>query len=96
VARKYEFKPAKQFVYCYFCGRRLPRSKAIPVIIRPNLVPEVKESEKPVLVMAAPIKAYVCPSCARFRGIHRSDWIRQLKEEEKERELEQIMKALKL
>ena len=79
-------RPAKSFVNCYYCGKRVPRHKAIPLYVNPRLVPEVKESEKPLIVQTGPEKIYVCLSCARFRGLSFKDWKRRLlaeKEEEK-------------
>ncbi len=62
-----------QYVTCYYCGRRTRRDKAIVLYVSPRLVPDVKESERPEAILAHPRKIYVCPACARYRGLSRRD-----------------------
>ena len=55
-------------VRCYYCGRVVPKEKAYVVYLKPNLTGDL--SEKEVLgAFSTTRKIYVCPSCARYRGI---------------------------
>ena len=71
--RKYEHTHARgseSVVECAFCGRRLPRYKAF-VMTRGFFIndPTLKKQIDPKYVHTFQRKYYVCPSCARFRGI---------------------------
>jgi len=57
----------EKYVNCAFCGRRVPRYKALTTfrgfrITDPFLKREIK-------TMSFKQKIYVCPQCARHRGI---------------------------
>lgn len=60
-----------QYVNCYYCGRFVRLDKAIILTVSPRLKPEVPENQAPLAIIAAPRKIYVCPACARFRGLTR-------------------------
>jgi len=58
-----------QYVDCYYCGRLVRLDKAIVLTVSPRLRPEVPENQTPLAIITAPRKIYVCPACARFRGL---------------------------
>ena len=58
-----------QYVTCYYCGRKTRLDKAIVIHASPRIIPETTEQNRPLAVITAPRKIYVCPSCARFRGL---------------------------
>ena len=58
-----------QYVTCYYCGKKTRLDKAVIIYASPKIIPETTEQNKPLAVITAPRKIYVCPSCARFRGI---------------------------
>ena len=87
-------KETRQLVTCYYCGKRVPRSKAVPLYVRPNLMPDVKENEKPLMILTSREKIYVCLSCARFRGISFRDWKRKIGEEERRKKFERLLKSM--
>ena len=61
-----------QYVSCYYCGKLTRYDKAITLYVSPKLVsPDIPDNQKPLAVLVAPKKIYVCPSCARFRGLSR-------------------------
>ncbi|MEM5832151.1 MAG: hypothetical protein QXI09_02240 [Candidatus Aenigmatarchaeota archaeon] len=71
--RKYEHthsRGSETVVECSFCGRRLPRYKAF-ILKRKFSIndPTLKKQIDPKYVHSFERKYYVCPSCARFRGI---------------------------
>jgi len=71
--RKYEHTHARgseSIVECSFCGRRLPRYKAF-VLKRKFTIndPTLMKQIDPKYIHSFERKYYVCPSCARFRGI---------------------------
>ncbi|AAR38898.1 NEQ043 [Nanoarchaeum equitans Kin4-M] len=61
-------------VRCYYCGRILPKEKAYVIYTKPNVAGELSENEV-IAVFSQKRKIYVCPSCARHRGIkdHRKE-----------------------
>lgn len=63
------------YVTCAFCGRRVPKDKAVPLYKRPSWLPENVEVQ---YVGIAQEKIYVCISCAKHRGISFADWRRRI------------------
>lgn len=59
------------YVTCAFCGRRVPRDKAVPLYKRPSWLPPNVDVQYMGL---ATEKIYVCISCAKHRGISFADW----------------------
>ncbi len=76
------------YVTCYFCGRRVPRDKAVPYYKRPNWLPPNVEVD---YVGLAGQKVYICISCAKHRGISFRDWRRKVVREDR-RHLQQARK----
>ncbi len=56
-------------VSCEFCGKLVPRFKAFEISRKFGLPRDLMKSMDPRFVSTFHRKAYVCPSCARFRGI---------------------------
>ncbi|BFI73718.1 hypothetical protein YN1_7050 [Nanoarchaeota archaeon] len=71
-----------QYVPCYYCGRMVRLDKAIKLVISPKLKPDVSEGQNPTLIISSPMKIYICPACARYRGISRKDIKNKQKEQE--------------
>ncbi|MGC9133591.1 MAG: hypothetical protein ACP5GJ_04285 [Nanopusillaceae archaeon] len=71
-----------QYVPCYYCGRMVRLDKAIKLVISPKLKPDVAEGQNPTLIISSPMKIYICPACARYRGISRKDIKNKNKEQE--------------
>lgn len=70
------------YVTCYFCGRRIPRDKAVPHYKRPNFLPPNVDVE---YVGLAGEKVYICISCAKHRGISFRDWrVRVVREDRRQ------------
>jgi len=63
------------YVSCAFCGRRIPRDKAVPVYKRPSWLPENVEVQYAGIAQE---KMYVCISCAKHRGISFADWRKKI------------------
>lgn len=62
---------SERTVVCTFCGRKFPRYKAF-IIRRRGLSlrdPTLRKQVDRRYLHVTRHKAYVCPSCARFRGI---------------------------
>lgn len=72
-----------QSVHCYYCGRLVRLDKAIVLNISPKIKLDIPEAEGPKIVLTAPVKIYICPACARYRGISRKD----IKSLEREKDL---------
>jgi len=70
-------------VHCYYCGRLVRTDKAIVLRITPRVKLDVPEDQRPFLTQLQTVKIYICPACARYRGISRRD----LKNKEKEKEI---------
>jgi len=70
-------------VHCYYCGRLVRIDKAIVLRVTPRIKLDVSEDQKPFLTQLQTIKIYICPACARYRGISKRD----LKNKEKEKEI---------
>ncbi|MGB9674753.1 MAG: hypothetical protein ACP5G1_02105 [Nanopusillaceae archaeon] len=47
--------------------------KAIKLVISPRLKLDVPQEQSPQLVISSPTKIYICPACARYRGISKKD-----------------------
>lgn len=58
-----------QYVHCYYCGRLTRLDKAVVLTVGPRLKPDVPDTDAPKIIMSNPIKVYICPACARYRGI---------------------------
>ena len=54
---------------CEFCGKKVPRFKAIPIERKMRLPKDVMNAIDRRFMSSFGRKAYVCPSCARHRGI---------------------------
>ncbi|RDD52149.1 hypothetical protein BA065_03225 [Nanoarchaeota archaeon NZ13-N] len=67
-------------VHCYYCGRLVRIDKAVVLRVSPRIRLDVSDDQKPFLVQVQPIKIYICPACARYRGITKKD----LRNKEKE------------
>ncbi len=63
------------YVTCAFCGRRVPKDKAVPLYKRPSWLPDNVEVQ---YVGLAQEKIYVCISCAKHRGISFADWRKRI------------------
>ncbi len=63
------------YVTCAFCGRRVPKDKAVPLYKRPAWLPDNVEVQ---YVGIAQEKIYVCISCAKHRGISFADWRKKI------------------
>ncbi len=63
------------YVTCAFCGRRVPKDKAVPLYKRPSWLPPNVDVQ---YVGLATEKIYVCISCAKHRGISFADWRRKI------------------
>ncbi len=72
-----------QSVHCYYCGRLVRIDKAVVLRISPRIKLDVPEDQRPFLIQTQPIKIYICPACARYRGISRKD----IRNKEKEKEI---------
>ncbi len=70
------------YVTCYYCGRKVPRDKAVVMYKRPRFLPPNVEVD---FVGFDVEKVYVCISCAKHRGISFADWRRKLVAEERKR-----------
>ena len=71
-----------KYVHCYYCGRMARLDKAIKLTISPKLKPDVSGEYSPKLILSSPIKIYICPACARYRGISKQDIKNKNKEQE--------------
>jgi len=71
-----------EYVHCYYCGRLVRLDKAIKLTISPKLKPDVSGEHSPTLILSSPIKIYICPACARYRGISKQDIKNKNKEQE--------------
>lgn len=60
-------------VHCYYCGRLVRKDKAVVIYVTPKLKPDVSQDQSPSIIMASPMKIYICPACARYRGISRKE-----------------------
>lgn len=60
-------------VNCYYCGRLVRLDKAVVIYVSPKLKPDVPNEQSPVLIMSSPMKIYICPACARYRGISKKE-----------------------
>jgi len=59
-------------VSCGYCGRQVPRWKTIPVYKSFRITdPVLRKQIDPRFVSGFERKLYVCPSCARYRGVVR-------------------------
>ena len=56
-------------VNCEFCGKKVPRFKAFPIERSFRLPKDIMQAVDKRFMSSFSRKAYVCPSCARFRGI---------------------------
>ncbi|WP_231434201.1 hypothetical protein [Candidatus Nanopusillus massiliensis] len=56
--------------------------KAIKRTISPKLKPDVSAEQIPMLILSSPIKIYICPAFARYRGISKKDIKNKNKEQE--------------
>ncbi len=70
------------YVTCYYCGRKVPRNKAVVVYKRPKYLPPNVEVD---FVGFDVEKVYVCISCAKHRGISFANWRRKVVTEDKRR-----------
>lgn len=69
--RKYHHTKAKgkeSTVVCTFCGKQVPRWKAISTRRSFRITDSVLKIDRKMLSTFVR-KAYACPSCARYRGI---------------------------
>ncbi|MEM1634306.1 MAG: hypothetical protein QXR54_01525 [Nanopusillaceae archaeon] len=71
-----------QNVTCYYCGRLTRIDKAIELRVGTRFKLDVPDDQKPFLIQTNIVKIYICPACARYRGISRKDL--KIKEKEKE------------
>ncbi len=70
--RTYEHTKSRgheKMVRCAFCGKLVPRYKAIVIKRGFKLDKAILQSVDKRFVSQFERKMYVCPSCARFRGI---------------------------
>ena len=71
--RKYHHTKSKgkeSTVVCAFCGKQVPRWKAIPVVRSFRLTDAALRKQFDRKQMSTfGRKSYACPSCARYRGI---------------------------
>ena len=70
------------YVHCYYCGRLVRLDKAIKLTISPKLKPDVSGEHSPTLILSSSVKIYICPACARYRGISKKDIKNKNKEQE--------------
>ncbi len=63
------------YVTCAFCGRRIPKDKAVPFYRKPAFLPDDVDVQ---YVGFGVQKLYACISCAKHRGISFADWRRKI------------------
>jgi len=86
---------ADQNVKCMFCGRNVPKHKAVQVKTGGRLSRDVYEVAE--VVSMASSKGYACISCAKHRhlvkdGIHTTEKDKRMKKRAKEkREMDKVM-----
>ncbi len=64
-------KGKETYVTCGYCGKMVPKWKTIPVYKKFNIADPTLKKNFSAIVSTYARKIYVCPSCARFRGIVR-------------------------
>lgn len=69
-------------VNCYYCGRLVRIDKAIVLYVSPKIKPEGLSEGSAGIIQTAPVKIYICPACARYRGISRKDLKSKAKEQD--------------
>jgi len=58
------------YIICSYCKKAFPRSKAFSKVVGFKISdPSLRREINPKQIMFSPQKIYICPSCARFRGI---------------------------
>lgn len=62
------------YVTCIYCGRKVPRDKAIPIYKKPSWLSVIDKNQEIEFVGWGAEKVYVCISCAKHRGISFKDW----------------------
>lgn len=88
-----------QIVKCNFCGRNVPKHKAVQVKVGGRLSRDVYEVAE--VVSMASSKGYACISCAKHRhlvkdGIHTTEKEKRMKKRAKQkREMDKVMAKVK-
>jgi ribosomal protein S26 len=88
-----------QIVKCTFCGRNVPKHKAVPVNVGGRLSRDVYEVAE--VVSMASTRGHSCISCAKHRhivkdGIHTTEKEKRMKKRAKQkREMEKVMQKVK-
>ncbi len=62
------------YVSCAYCGRKIPRDKAVPMYKRPSWLTALDKGMEITFVGWGSEKVYICISCAKHRGISFRDW----------------------
>ena len=62
------------YVTCIYCGRKVPRDKAIPLYKKPSWLAALDNNQEIEFIGWGAEKVYVCISCAKHRGISFRDW----------------------
>ncbi|BBL45501.1 30S ribosomal protein S26e [Nanobdella aerobiophila] len=71
-----------QYTSCYYCGKMTRMDKAIKLSISARLKPDITGDQAPSMIISSPMKIYICPACARYRGISKKDIRNKNKEQE--------------
>lgn len=68
------------YVTCAYCGRTVPRNKAVPIMKLPSWLAGVDKNQMDDLLFIGITKEkmYVCISCAKHRGISFRPWRRKI------------------
>ena len=71
------------YVTCIYCGRKVPRDKAIPLYKKPSWLAALDNTQEIEFVGWGAEKVYVCISCAKHRGISFRDWREKIVREDR-------------
>ncbi len=73
------------YVTCAYCGRTVPRDKAVPITKTPSWLAGIDRSQMDSLLFVGVTreKMYVCISCAKHRGISFGPWRRKIVEHDR-------------
>ncbi len=82
------------YVTCYYCGRQVPRDKAVPLYKKPSWLEALDNTQEIMFVGWGSVKAYVCISCAKHRGISFRSWREKVVREDRLEREKKRKKAL--